>query len=408
MDSKFDFSELAQLINMNSYTKNKNGVDQLGQEYQAIFEQLGFSTRRYKRDHIGDHLYFQSSGAGKDKLLLLGHLDTVFPPNTFTDFSQDPHWIYGPGVCDMKGGNHVAITALRALKQQQGNITDIDVLLVSDEETGSDDSKYVTAQLAKNYAACLVFEAAGKNNEVVIGRKGVATFIIDIQGRAAHAGNHYSQGLNANLACAHMMIALTKLTNLALGSTVNPGKISGGLGANTISPKAQIIVEARFNQGKERDRLLSAIKDIVATEYVPGVSASASGGIQRDVMQPNNKQRQFLALLEKIIDRPLTTEIRGGVSDANVVSAQCVPTLDGFGPYGDGDHTVKERACKKSFALRVEQVSKILVGFHQDKAIQQKSITEQLGQNKPLNVERVNARQDNIPTIIPCARSAYR
>lgn len=360
MDEIFDFSELAQLINTNSYTKNKSGVDQVGQHYQQIFEELGFQTIRYKREQIGDHLLFKSTATGGAKLLLLGHLDTVFPAGTFTDFSQDENWIYGPGVCDMKGGNHIAITALRQVKASLGEIADIDVLLVSDEETGSDDSKAVTAELAKNYQACMVFEAAGLNDEVVTGRKGVGTFTISLQGKAAHAGNNYTLGANANLAAAHMIIALTKLTALELGSTVNAGKISGGIGANTISPKAEIIVEARYTRHQERDRLLSEINRIVNTTYVEGVSVTLSGGIQRDVMQPSSDQADFLQRLTQIIGEALISEQRGGVSDANVTSAAGLATLDGFGPFGDGDHTVKERACKKSFMRRIKQVSQIL------------------------------------------------
>jgi glutamate carboxypeptidase len=360
-----DFSELSDIINCNSYTKNKLGVDNVGRIYQNLFEQIGFSTTRFSRTAIGDHLLFSSTKTDAGSLLLLGHLDTVFPPNTFTHFSQDEHWIYGPGVCDMKGGNHVALSALRAVKQQKGKICDIDMLLVSDEEAGSEDSISLSTKLATNYQACLVFEAAGKNEEVVIGRKGVGTFIIDLQGKASHAGNHYQQGHDANLAAAHMIIALTKLTNIELGSTVNAGKVAGGIGANTISPSAQIIVEIRYSQTPERDRLLRALNEIISQPKVSGVSAILSGKIQRDVMQPNDKQIVLLKKLENILGESLPTEQRGGVSDANIIAATGVPTLDGFGPYGDGDHTINERAAKKSFNRRITQVSKILMAYSQ-------------------------------------------
>ena len=364
MDETFNFSELAQLIKINSYTKNRHGVNEVGRIYQQIFEQLGFKTARFSRKEIGDHLLFSSLVSDGPKLLLLGHLDTVFPPHTFCNFTEDHDWIYGPGVCDMKGGNHVAITALRHVKQRFGQIANIDMLLVSDEETGSDDSKTLTETIAKDYDSCLVFEAAGVKGEVVIGRKGVATYTIDLAGKAAHAGNHYLSGANANLAAAHMIIELTKLTAIELGSTVNAGKISGGIGANTVSPKAQIIVEARYSQGNERDRLVNAIEQIVDTTYVDGVSASLSGGIQRDVMQPNPDQSELIEKLQQIIGEPLLTELRGGVSDANVIAAAGVATLDGFGPYGDGDHTSDERASKQSFIERSIQVSKILIAYN--------------------------------------------
>lgn len=361
----FEFGDLKQIVDINSYTKNKPGVDQNGAVFCTWMELLGFETTRYQREQIGDHLLFKSALKKQaPRLLLLGHLDTVFPQGSFEQFSEDAEWVYGPGVCDMKGGNIVALEALRRLKSQQHGIANIDLLLVSDEETGSDDSKLLTAELAKDYNACLVFEAAGKEHEVVIERKGVGTFFINLKGKAAHAGNHYRDGINANLAAAHMIIELTALTDLGSGSTVNAGKISGGIGANTISPNATIEVEIRYTQISERDRLLAGLDRIVSKPKVEGIEFELSGGIQRDVMQSSPEQVALLSQIEQVLGYPLKTEKRGGVSDANIVSSAGVPTLDGFGPFGDGDHTIHERALKSSFVRRVGEVTKILSAFN--------------------------------------------
>ncbi|WP_432453368.1 M20 family metallopeptidase [Agarivorans sp. QJM3NY_29] len=360
-----NFAQLKSIIDLNSYTKNKAGVDQNGAVFRAWMEQLGYITEVFRREHIGDHLLFTSRyNSALPRVLLLGHLDTVFPPNSFEGFREDSDWVYGPGVCDMKGGNIVALESLKAVRLAHGGLANIDMLLVSDEESGSDDSKYLSAELAKNYDICLVFEAAGAEHEVVTERKGVGTFTIHFQGKAAHAGNHYADGCNANLAAAQMLIALTDLTDLAAGSTVNVGKISGGIGANTISPKASIVVELRYTQIKERDRLLAGLERIVAEPKVVGVIASLEGGIQRDVMQASAEQAELLSTIAEILDYPLKTEKRGGVSDANIVSSAGVATLDGFGPYGDGDHTVHERASKQSFVRRIDEVTKILLAFN--------------------------------------------
>lgn len=364
----FDFSELAQLIEINSYTKNKAGVDKVGELFSHWMQALNYKIKRFEREHIGDHILYQSKKVSGKKILLLGHFDTVFPPKTFESFSEDEEWIYGPGVCDMKGGNYVALCALRQVYQSYGSIENIDVLMVSDEESGSDDSKLVTQAFAKDYDLCLVFEAAGKQNEVVIARKGVATYHIDIQGKAAHAGNHYHEGCNANLAAAHMIVQLTALTRNSFGTTVNAGKITGGIGANTISPLANIIVEARFTNNTEKERVLGEIERIATTSYVTGVKSSFSGGLQRDVMQTNQNQVLLIKEIEEVIGKPLKLEKRGGVSDANTVAGQGVPTLDGFGPFGDGDHTINERANKASFHSRVNDVSKILKYFTKQSA----------------------------------------
>ena len=362
-----NFNKLKTIIEINSWTKNKKGVDKNGEIFASWLKTLGYTLKRHTREEIGDHLHFTSTHKAGKKLLLLGHLDTVFPPDTFENFTEDAEWIYGPGVCDMKGGNYVALQALRNAKAKYGYIHNIDFLLVSDEETGSDDSKYLSADIAKAYDYCMVFEAAGLNDEVVVGRKGVGTFFIDIEGKAAHAGNHYTDGADANLEAAQKLMALVALTDLEKETTVNVGKFHGGIGANTISPTAHLTFELRYTTTEERDRVLASIDEIVATNYVEGTSSKLSGGIQRDVMQPSPEQALFVEKINQLCKITLPTEKRGGVSDANIISSQGVATLDGWGPYGDGDHTIHERASKKSFGERIDLVSEVFEHFLEGK-----------------------------------------
>ncbi|MCW8894813.1 MAG: M20 family metallopeptidase [Sulfurimonas sp.] len=356
--------DLKAIVQINSYTKNKPGVDKVGKVFDDWFSELGFNIKIYDRELIGSHRYYTSKHDKNSKrLLLLGHLDTVFPEGKFEDYSEEEDWIYGPGVCDMKGGNIVALAALRELKKQNIEIQNIDILLVSDEETGSDDSKTLTAELAKKYDYCFVYEAAGVNLEVVTGRKGVGTFFIDIQGKAAHAGNSYTDGHDANLEASYKLQELVRLTDLSKGTTVNVGKIEGGIGANTISPHANLVFELRYKNSDERDRVLHSIDDIVAKSYVKGTISTLRGGIQRDVMQTSKESLRLVESIEKITGTSLKTEERGGVSDANIVSSSGVITLDGFGPFGDGDHTINERASKESFVSRIELSKKLFVYF---------------------------------------------
>ncbi|MDK1289689.1 M20 family metallopeptidase [Pseudoalteromonas umbrosa] len=355
-----DYAELADLIRCNSHSKNKLGVDKHGEQMIALIEPLGFSLTRYQREHIGDHLLFRSPRNSGKRILLLGHLDTVFPKDTFTEFSEDEYYVYGPGVCDMKGGNWVALNALRQLKQQYGQLANIDWLLVSDEEIGSDDSQSLTTKIAKQYDACFVFEAAGKEHELVVARKGIATYHITVTGKPAHAGNHYRDGIDANFAMANMLLEMSSLTDLKAGSTVNVGKVQGGIGANTISGKATMQVEARFTNHAEQQRLLEGIENICMAIEITGVEVDIQGGLQRGVMAPTQAQQALLEEINDILGEAQPIEHRGGVSDANTASATGTPTLDGFGPYGDGDHTRNERALKSSFELRIEQVTAIL------------------------------------------------
>ncbi len=356
--------DLESVVQINSYTKNKRGVDKVGLLFDRWLEGLGYTPKIYKRDAIGNHRHYLSfHDKSSKKLLLLGHLDTVFPQGKFEEYRVDDKWVYGAGVCDMKGGNIVLVEALRALKKEGLDIQNIDILFVSDEESGSDDSKYLTAELAKNYDYCFVYEAAGKNMEVVTARKGVGTFFIDIEGKAAHAGNHYTDGYDANLELSYKLQELVKLTDLKKGTTLNVGKIEGGIGANTISPHAHIVFELRYTTIDERQRVLNAVNNIVNTSYVSGTKSKLSGGIQRDVMQQSNESLDLLEDIQRISSQEILHEARGGVSDANIVSSCGVVTLDGFGPYGDGDHTVHERANKQSFLSRIDLSKKLFQYF---------------------------------------------
>ncbi len=358
------FKDLETLVKINSFTTHKPGVDTVGKQLCDWCEELGMKQRRFTREMIGDHRLFYSPTTAGQKILLLGHLDTVFPPGQFETYHGDDEWIYGPGVCDMKGGLIVALEALRNVYRANQKIENIDFFCVSDEETGSDDSSSITSELCTDYDYVMVFEAAGPAMELVIGRKGVGTWTIDIEGQAAHAGNKYSEGVDANLEAAHKLQKLVAMTDLAKGSTVNVGKIQGGIGANTISPLASLVVEMRFTSGPERDRLLAGLDDIVAEATISGTTARLSGRLQRDVMEPNDQQSAFVKKIRAISSLPVLTEQRGGGSDANITAAAGVVTLDGFGPFGDGDHTIHERALKKSFAERISLVTDLFM-FHQ-------------------------------------------
>jgi len=351
--------ELKQLVEINSYTLNKSGVDKNLQIYLTKLIALGFDYEIFHRKNIGDHVLFKSSKKGGKKLLLVGHMDTVFPKGTFEGYKEDEEWVYGPGVCDMKGGNIVAIEALRNIFYKYGKIENIDFLLVSDEENGSEDSKNLTYKLAKDYDYAIVYEAAGKDLEIVVGRKGAGTFEIEITGKAAHAGNDYALGVDANLEASYKIQELIKLTDLEKQTTVNVGKIEGGIGANTISPYAKLLFEIRYTDTKERDRLLKEIDKIVSTSYVEGSSSTIKGGIQRDVFVPTKEQEKFIEKIEEITGEKFKKETRGGGSDANVIFSAGVVVIDGFGPFGDGDHTPNERALKSSFKQRIDLSTKI-------------------------------------------------
>ncbi|NKQ40665.1 MAG: M20 family metallopeptidase [Sulfurovum sp.] len=358
MDTKY-YNELRKIIEINSWTENKKGVDTSSKMFANWVEKIGMRLQRYERESIGDHLHFISRKTNGKKLLLLGHTDTVFAPDTFEEYKEDEEWIYGPGVCDMKGGNFVALQALRKIYDKYGEILNIDLLLVSDEETGSDDSRHLTAKLAPEYDYCMVFEAAGQNGEIVTGRKGIGWFTLEIEGIAKHAGNHYWDGADANQEAACKLIDLSRISDKGKQTTVNVGIMEGGIGANTVSPHAKLAFDLRYTEPIEKERALKAIDKIVSKDYIKGTKSTLSGGILRDVMQPNSAQLAWIERINTLCNTSMPTEQRGGVSDANIIASVGVIVTDGWGPFGDGDHTVHERASKKSFDERIALVTEI-------------------------------------------------
>ena len=359
--------DLEKIVNINSYTQNKSGVDKVSNVMSSWLKRIGFSLNVYERETVGNHtLYKTPKIEGLKNILLLGHNDTVFPEGYFEGYTEDKEYIYGPGVCDMKGGNIVALQSLRNIYKKNRQINNIDFMLVSDEETGSDDSSLVTSKIAKDYDYCFVFEAAGQNLELVTARKGVGRYIVNIEGRASHAGTSYKKGINANLEAAYKLQEYSKLIDFDKGTIVNVGKIEGGMGINTVSPHCQMQMEFRFDTVQEKKRVIEEVDRITQHSYVDGTKSKADCVIQRDVMQENTKQLEFVKLIEELIGESIKVEKRGGVSDANVVAGQGVTTLDGFGPFGDGDHTKKERALKSSFEQRINMMTKVLDYFQGD------------------------------------------
>jgi len=352
---------LISLVDINSHTGNRDGVNKVGDHVAAFLAKLGFEETRYARETIGDHRFFSRSGSGKE-VLFSCHLDTVFPASLgFNSCIIDEPISKGPGVIDMKGGITVLLHTLKMLDALGKRPASCYSLFFSgDEETGSEDSRELLERHAAGKAYGLVFECGGAKGEVVSARKGVGTFRIDIEGKAAHAGNDYAHGINANLEAAHKLIEIQAQTDLNVGTTVNVGQISGGIGANTISPSAQLVIDVRYVAPSEADRIVGVLERATAHEHVPGARSRLSGRIQRPVMVESAATRAFAELVTAASGGKVMPEKRGGVGDANLIAALGVPTLDGFGPIGGKDHTVEEFMVTSSLFDRIELLGRVL------------------------------------------------
>jgi glutamate carboxypeptidase len=310
---------------------------------------------------FGDHVIGSKPGAGNQRILFIGHMDTVFPAGTARKrpFRVEGDRAFGPGVVDMKGGITCLIFALEALKNAAPEIylqIAMDVVFNSDEELLSPTSKPIIESCAKNARAVCVFEPARPGGEYVIQRKGVGKYILRITGRAAHAGAQPEDGRSAIEELAHKIVALHALTDAASGTNVNVGLIRGGERPNIIADEAYAEVDIRVADLQTAQSIDQRIREIAAARIVPDTTCILSGGMQFPPMLPTEESTRLFETLQKA-GRVLGLELRGiatgGGSDGNN-AAQFAPTLDGMGPRGGGAHSDREYLETATLAERAK------------------------------------------------------
>ena len=286
-------------------------------------------------------------GAETPEILLLAHLDTVWPRGSFT-----PIWeiqgdvLRGPGTFDMKAG---FIQALYALKGITGSVA---LVATTDEETGSHASKNLIKELSSRAKAVLVLEAS-LDGKVKTGRKGTAMYQIKVIGLAAHAGLEPEKGINATTEIAHAILALSKLENAEHGTTVVPTLLQSGTTTNTVPDSAILDVDARSFSQAELERIDREIRKIQPAH--PGARLEISGGLNRPPLEPRSTQALY-ERAEKVAAqlgmKPLGCAEVGGASDGNFAAAAGAQVLDGLGAVGGGAHAATEWVSIKSLQER--------------------------------------------------------
>ncbi|MBN2550438.1 MAG: M20/M25/M40 family metallo-hydrolase [Anaerolineales bacterium] len=349
-----------QMISINSFTGNPEGVNQLGALTADIFAPLGFQADFVQSADpaYGKHLFlarppFTSSAK---TIAMISHLDTVFPPQEELD--NDFYWriegdrIYGPGTVDIKGGTlmmYMILDALNSLHPDFYNSVDWLLALDASEEALSDDFGTTCLQrLPQSTAACLVFEGGTQVENsfpIVVARKGRATFKVEVKGRSAHAGNNHALGANAIHQLAHSILKIEALTDYTNDLTFNVGVISGGTVVNRVPHYAEAVVEMRafskqvFQNGYDR---MLALADDIQVMSTDGFTCTVSiQPVYQTGPWPRNAETDRLfSLWESAARRAnlhIQKEERGGLSDGNLL-CQHFPTLDGLGPTGANAH----------------------------------------------------------------------
>lgn len=357
---------IRQLVEIESPTDNKDAVDRLGSLLAGRFEGLGGHAKFHRTQNFGDHLQVDVPGRSGKPVLLLGHLDTVYALGTLATmpFRMSQERLWGPGTFDMKSGIAFMLYAIEALRAWHGDELPrpVSVLLVSDEEVGSDSSRHITENLAKRSGAVLVLEPAyGLKGAVKTARKGVGEYLLKVQGKAAHSGLDFEKGESAIIELSRQILAVSKLTDLKRGITVNVGTIQGGTRSNVIPAEASAVLDARVARMKDArplDRQVRSLKP-----FNRKCKLQISGGINRP---PLERTPQVAALYEKAaeIAKQLGWKLQeaavGGGSDGNFTAALGIPTLDGLGGVGEGAHSTQESVLISELPLRAALLARLI------------------------------------------------
>jgi glutamate carboxypeptidase len=338
-------STLRDLVLIESPSDNKPAVDQAVRLVASLAKSIGGRVKLHRQKHFGDilELRFGPVRGGRKPILLLGHLDTVWPLGTLRTmpWRMRDGRIYGPGVLDMKSGVAMALAAIRALAQL--NIRrPIALLLNPDEEVGSPASRPITERLALVSQAVLVLEPA-QGLAAKTARKGVGGYRIDVTGVASHSGVDFASGHSAILELARLIEKVAGFTDLRVGRTVNPGVISGGTRANVVAQHAFAEVDVRIVRASDAARVDRLFRSLRCSD--PACKLQITGGINRPPME---RKPGTVALYKQA--RKLAAELgfqldeasSGGASDGNFTAALGVPTLDGLGAVGEGAHATHE------------------------------------------------------------------
>jgi glutamate carboxypeptidase len=339
---------LAQLVNTDSGSYDKPGVDAVGAHIRRFFDDSGIASEVTPDSRFGDAISATvSGGSGNRPILLMGHRDTVFPKGepTRRPFKIEGDRAYGPGVADMKSGLVMNCFVLAAFKKFGGASAPVTALFTGDEEIGSPFSRPVIEQYARGARAVFNSEPGRAKGAAVTGRKGGVFMRVEITGKAAHSGANFEVGVSAINELAHKALAFSALTDLSKGITLNVGVVSGGQTVNTVAPWAKCEVDLRFITHADRKATMEKVEAIVTNSFVPGTSArlEITGEFLPLVENADGKALfgQYAAALREF-GFETQALFTGGCADSGFAASTGAPTICAVGPVGGRAHSPEE------------------------------------------------------------------
>jgi len=365
---------LERLVSIDSGSSNVEGLDAMSAAVTPELERLG---ARVERVPSTDPDYAASllatwTGDGRGRVLMIAHMDTVFPPGTAAErpYRVEGNRGIGPGAGDDKQGIVAALCAMRVLRDVGfRDYARIALILNSNEETGSTGSSDLIAREAAASDAVLNVERGVPPDGVVVARKGSAKATIVVMGRAAHSGLEPEKGRNAVVEAAHQVLAIGSLADPAKETSVNVTLIDGGTVANAIPERATITVDVRAFSSDEFDRVEAGLQALAANVNVPGVTVEAT--LDRG-FPPWARNAGTDALLDRAnevyaeLGRSLEAIVVGSSSDVSVAALTGTPSIDGMGWLAGGAHGIDDHADLSSIVPRTYLLARMLMELGRD------------------------------------------
>jgi glutamate carboxypeptidase len=361
---------LEQMVTMESPSFDKSLVDKFVTFIGRRFAQIADEIDVVDGGHFGNHMRARFSGRSAERILLLGHTDTVWPAGEIEKrpFKIEGGRALGPGVFDMKAGIVLMWMALEGLKNVRGGLRrSVTVLLTSDEEVGSNSSRALIESEAAQCGAVFVLEPSLPDGALKTARKGVGRFTLKAIGRAAHAGIDPLKGVNAIEEIALQIIKLQKMTDPARGTTVTVGVVQGGTRSNVVPAEAAAEIDVRIASMEEAERIATEI--MALAPKLPGARLEIRGSVSRPPMERTSDTERLFEAARGIAARMninLKEGSTGGASDGNLTSALGIPTLDGLGAVGDGAHASHEWVDVQSLPQRAALIAGLIEEVEMD------------------------------------------
>ena len=371
-DHKAQMMDLWQdLVNQDSPASYREGVDLVAKRVFKELEEAGASTRW---DEEGKTLIAEIPGDSRAPVLLLGHMDTVFPVGEAArrPFTVEGSRVTGPGALDMKGGVAVMLSALKALHSAGFSGRPLKVILVSDEEIAHNGSK-ATVMLqreARGCAACFNCETGYEDNSLVIGRKGGVVFKAAVHGIAAHAGNNPRQGRSAIWEMAKKIDDIQNMTDRDKGITFNVGTIKGGTVSNAIPDYCEVEGDIRFQDPDISPLVKEELLKVLNHTYIEGTKTELllyhEGMLPMKMTEENRKLFEFVKKTGEENGIPVSEgKLVGGGSDSGYVVYAGVPTVCAMGVKGRFNHTRDEYALKDSLFERAKLLGAVILKMNE-------------------------------------------